>query len=249
MHMLFNAFPQSAKQSTAERVELCRFTSSGTFNPADYPTLDGLYDVFMGGAGQGGGAADGYGVALGGSGGRIRLLRDIKIANSVQVAIGSGGNGSTSANSSPDRADIGNNGGNTIFGTYIAEGGGVDYIQDETDINVNPYTGISYGGAGGHVMANNQTFYTTSGIGLRAGRGIAVSNSNASNNQDLKATSAAGEGSGGGGVYIYNTTIKNINYGGKTGGGGAIMGSGPSYSAGNGGPGLVIIYGLRMETT
>lgn len=52
--MIINAFPQTAKQAVGDKIELCRFIKSGTFNPTQYPTIDGLYDVYIVGGGGGG---------------------------------------------------------------------------------------------------------------------------------------------------------------------------------------------------
>lgn len=122
VYMLFNAFPQSAKQSTAERVELCRFTSSGTFNPVDYPTLDGLYDVYIVGGG-GGSGLNVYGLnpprGSGGGGGYAKLLKNLNITSQVAVTIGSAGK-----NSKDTSSPAPGNGGTTTFGTYGSAAGG-----------------------------------------------------------------------------------------------------------------------------
>ena len=113
--MLFNAFPQSAKQPIAKRVELCRFTSSGTFDPAQYPTEDGLYDVYIVGGGGGGHLAQRPASSTGGGGGYAKLLKNLTVSDVVNVVIGSGG-----------KLNIENptNGGTTKFGTYGSVEGG-----------------------------------------------------------------------------------------------------------------------------
>lgn len=122
-YMLFNAFPQSAKQPIAKRVELCRFTSSGTFDPAQYPTEDGLYDVYIVGGGGGGFSYHSSGASTGGGGGYAKLLKNLTVSDVVNVVIGSGGEGGYRSTSGVEEESP-TNGGTTKFGTYgSAEGG------------------------------------------------------------------------------------------------------------------------------
>lgn len=117
---LINAFPQY-KKPTARRVELCRFTSSGTFDPAQYPTEDGLYDVYI--VGGGGGSAitananigEQYG--SGGGGGYAAIIRDLELTAPVAVTIGTAG-----VNGKPSSS--GTDGGATKFGAYKTVNGG-----------------------------------------------------------------------------------------------------------------------------
>lgn len=232
-----NALPGGQKQAV-KRVELCRFTASGTFNPANYPTVDGLYDVLVCGAGAGGGAAK-YTtssdiIALGGNGGRIRLLRDIAATASVAVTIGAGGGS-------------GVNGGTTKFGTYSAEGGGNTWTSDNTDIHVNPYDNLEYGNDGGAATGTerNSSYAdalgaATSGHGHGGGAGIVGVNA---------VTGKAGTGTGGGGAAAVSGASGRQatgGAGGATSGGGGAVSYGTS-AGGAGGSGLVIVYGAPKE--
>lgn len=120
--MLINAFPGGNVSN--KRVELCRFTASGTFNPADHPTADGLYDVYIVGGGGGGygltynGSASGRACFSGGGGGYAKLLSNISIASSVSVIIGAAG---TDGNGYDDQDAT--DGGITKFGKNEVSGG------------------------------------------------------------------------------------------------------------------------------
>lgn len=238
-----NALPGGQKQA-AKRVELCRFTASGTFDPANYPTVDGLYDVFIGGAGQGGSRSSGATVkrkydAAGGLGGRIRLIRDVAITASVAVIIGSGGNGAYYNDGAVAAAD----GGGTTFGSHTAVGGGVSYTSDDTDIRINPYDGIMYGNQGGSVswtVATNPSVYNAhDGAGLAGGAAdiievgsqVTISSDGTTTTSSAVAIGGAGTlASGGGAALAANpngnsvSTFTNTTTGGKgdtTSGGGA----------------------------
>ena len=72
---------RDATTITNGRMELCRFTESGTFKPADYPTADGRYDIVLQGGG-GGGALTKYGTyvaATGGGGDGIVIIYGIPV--------------------------------------------------------------------------------------------------------------------------------------------------------------------------
>ena len=117
---LINAFPSGVTSN--DRVELCRFTASGIFNPASYPTSDGLYDVYI--VGGGGGKYQSthwneFRGCNGGGGGYAKLIKDISITSSMTVTIGAAGEGSTTVSSTTEGTD----GGTTTFGAYSAAGG------------------------------------------------------------------------------------------------------------------------------
>lgn len=123
--MLINAFPSGGADN--KRVELCRFTTSGTFNPAEYPTADGLYDVYIVGGGGGGYgrvsnySASGRAYYCGGGGGYAKLLTGLKLTSTVAVTIGAAGKGGTDGWSSDE--DPGTDGGTTKFGNNEVAGG------------------------------------------------------------------------------------------------------------------------------
>lgn len=122
--MLINAFPGG--NANSKRVELCRFTTSGTFNPAEYPTADGLYDVYIVGGGGGGYgrvsnySAGGRAYYCGGGGGYAKLISNLKLTSTVAVTIGAAGKGGIDGyNEEDNRTD----GGTTKFGNNEAAGG------------------------------------------------------------------------------------------------------------------------------
>lgn len=104
--------------------ELVRFTSSGSFDPAAYPTKDGTYDVIMvGGGGSGAwGSADNN--SFGGESGGIRVLSGLPLISGVSypVVIGAGGSG-VNVNPGATPARKGNDGGKTSFAGFSAAGG------------------------------------------------------------------------------------------------------------------------------
>lgn len=116
--MLINAF--SSGGANDKRVELCRFTTSGTFNPADYPTADGLYDVYIVGGGGGRYKNTTWNSShqcVGGGGGYAKLIKDISVSSPTPVIVGSAGHDSGSD-------DAQTAGGATSFGSYTVSGGG-----------------------------------------------------------------------------------------------------------------------------
>lgn len=122
--MLINAFPGGNVSN--KRVELCRFTESGTFNPADYPTADGLYDVYIVGGGGGGYgrtsnySASGRAYYCGGGGGYAKLLSDLKLTSTFAVTIGAAGTDGTDGWGDEDTET---DGGATKFGDNEVAGG------------------------------------------------------------------------------------------------------------------------------
>lgn len=127
---VINAFPSGGAND--KRVELCRFTTSGTFNPAEYPTADGLYDVYIvgGGGGARGRKYQGYDyeyddMAAGGGGGYAKLLKNIAVTSNVAITIGAAGAQRTWNNGMDyQRWEDGSDGGNTSFGTFGTANGG-----------------------------------------------------------------------------------------------------------------------------
>lgn len=243
--MLINAFPSGGASN--KRVELCRFTTSGTFNPAEYPTADGLYDVYI--VGGGGGA---YGSSAwmdrsslcGGGGGYAKLLKNLKITTATAVTIGAAGTlgGYNEWENGVSRLVSPTAGGATKFGRYSVNGGGVA-----------SYNGGGNGGSGGAGL--NGILGGVDGHDGSAGR-ISGGSANAS-------TSGTG-GTGGGDVdYCPRNPYDDKSYG--VGGNGrcalfdgntyeysSTLGTTPiNYNAGRGGggggnalPGICIVYGI-----
>lgn len=107
-----------------KREELVRFTVSGVFDPAAYPTRDGKYDVILVGGGGSGAWGSAANRSYGGEAGGVRVLAGLPLlAGTVyQVTVGTGGSGvrvdpgSTSAKNGMD-------GGRTYFAGFYAAGG------------------------------------------------------------------------------------------------------------------------------
>jgi len=180
--MLINAFPGGNVSN--KRVELCRFTASGTFNPADYPTADGLYDVYIVGGGGGargrrynGGSWQSGDLSAGGGGGYAKLLKNVAVTSSVAVAIGAAGTRRTwNSNTSYQVWEGGSDGGNTSFGTFGTANGG----KRATDSGTGGDGGC--GGAGFHSLigglngnaGQGETYWcgnddTSNGVGGKGG--------------------------------------------------------------------------------
>ncbi len=186
---VYRALPDSA----TPLVELCRFTESGTFVPADYPAKDSFYTVVLQGAGGSGGRGTG---CYGGQSGGYTVVQAILTGESYPVTVGVGGEAryGISANS----AGRGNDGGETSFGPFTVPGGAGGYNSKASALTVGVYTasagtngvngtgGDSLFGAGG---ANSNTGNGYPG-GLGAGGGAGLY------------SSASYSGAGGDGVVI-----------------------------------------------
>lgn len=125
------------------------FTSSGTFNKADYPWARRVLARVQGGGGSGGGCeatGSGEGSEGGGSGGGGYDERWIEVADldaSETVTVGSGGAGSSSGGS-------GNSGGTSSFGSHVsATGGGGGELGAATGGSVTESGGNGGQGSGG----------------------------------------------------------------------------------------------------
>lgn len=119
---------RNASQIGEKREELVRFTSSGVFNPAAYPTKDGKYDVIIQGAGGSGAWAPESANPYGGEAGGIRVLSGLPLlagmTYTVTVGVGGAGVNASIGNS----AAVGKRGGASSFAGFSAPGGqGGDY--------------------------------------------------------------------------------------------------------------------------
>lgn len=167
------------------------FISNGTFTVTSPGTVDVLV-VAGGGSGASGG---------GGAGGMVERTSYAVATGSIAVTVGAGGT-------------LGNNGGNSVFDTITATGGGRG--QDTSGAGFN-------GGSGGGANAGQDN----QGAGI-AGQG----------NSGGSAVSANGGGGGGG------ANSAGINASGNSGGAGgngrasSISGSSVTYAGGGGGAGL-----------
>lgn len=110
----------SALLPSKELLELARFTSSGTFDPSEYPTADGLYTIVLQGAGGSGGNSSS---CYGGSAGALNVVSNVPLpAKTFDVIVGAGGVPVYRHSSATERKE-GKDGGATQFGPYYAPGG------------------------------------------------------------------------------------------------------------------------------
>jgi hypothetical protein len=206
-----------------------------TFTIADLPLLADLL-VVGGGGGAGGGAG-----GAGGAGGVIYRSSIILQVGSYTVTVGSGGNGSSSTTLQ------GQNGGNSVFGTFIALGGGGGGCTYGVASTRNGLAGGS-GGAGGSIGDG------TSGTGGAGQQPSSASGGfgNAGANASYQAPCFSGAGGGGAGQVgggapdgfeggrggngiIVPITGSSVYYGG--GGGGGVQFTNVEGTSGQGGLG------------
>lgn len=179
------------------------FTASGTFTVAGGSMIANILVV-----GGGGGGGSGWGGG-GGGGGFLYMTNLMLTAGSYTVTVGLGGAGGYNSGT-PVNAT---NGGNSVFATYIAYGGGGGASGQGIS------GGLSGGSGGG---ATNSNAFLGSGV---AGQGYAGG------------TSLSGNGAGGGGAGAAGGAATNAA-GGGVGGVGAqnsISGTAAYYAGGGGG--------------
>lgn len=192
------------------------FTSSGTFDKADYPWLRAVRVRLVGAGGGGGGASDtDVGGGGGGAGGYAESFIPVdSLAASETLTVGVGGNGNTGGN--------GSTGGATSFGSLVAANGGGGGLDGQASFNT--YAGgvggsatagdFQTGGASGGQSSEGNTFSQggTGGSSLLGGGGRSGNNSGGDN--------ASGYGGGGGGGA--NNAASTLRAGGA-GGDGVII--------------------------
>lgn len=197
-----------------------RFTSSGTFTKASYPTarLARVRVVGGGGAGAGAPATAAATVAAGGGGQAgayaESLLTVSGLASSVTVTRGAGGAGASGAS--------GNNGATSSFGAHVVAGGGSGGTAGTAGGTLFP----AVGGDGSQTMTGDIQVgggAGTPGIRLGSVTGQVVGGTGGSNplgsggGPGASATGSAGYGYGGGGGGVAN----NVSQTAKTGGAGS----------------------------
>lgn len=189
------------------------FTANGTFTPP--AGIASVQYLVVGGGGGGGGITNtNAGGAGGGGGGGLRTgTASVTPGNVYNITVGAGGMGATCGAT----CTAGTNGGNSVFDTITATGGG----------------------RGGYVGSNNGAAGGSGGGGRLGGTGGAGTGGqgNAGGNGD--GTSAADAGAGGGGGAGGAGATANANTGGAGGSGAAnsISGASVTYACGGGGGG------------
>ncbi len=164
--------------------ELCRITESGTFDPAAYPTADGLYTVVLIGAGGSGAASAG---GTGGSAGGMAVLAHLPLPmKPVAVTVGVGGEKRKKTTYS---SFAGMRGGSTSFDGFSVPGGegGLESVSQEAtpavvgiftaEVGTTEKGADSYFGEGGiSGTKKSGTIPGTDGVagGIGAGGGRAV---------------------------------------------------------------------------
>jgi hypothetical protein len=197
-------------------------TQSGTTSTF-FADADGLVDVFLIGGGGGGGGRSGGG---GGAGGAIYITNYAIQAGNISVTVGNGADGGTGAGNEEANAPTPQNGGNSIFGTLTALGGG---YGGSDPVNTGAQGGC--GGGAKYGVDGSNGIQTTSmsisadsrlyGYGFKGGFGFSN-------------PYAGGGGGGIGGVGVAGTS------GGEIGDGGpglafSISGTSVYYGGGGGG--------------
>jgi hypothetical protein len=210
-------------------VSTVQFTSSGTFDKADYPWLRAIRVRCQGGGGQAGGVnattASQAACSGGGAGGSYAesFITDIdSLDASVTVTVGAGGSGAAAGAS-------GNDGGASSFGSLVVANGGAKGFQRAATSGINASTG----GAGSASGSVGQIVVSGGG----GGGGLAVASGEGQN--------GIGGGSvlGGGGRQVRTGADQDLP-GNLYGGGGSGGSSGASEAAkvgSSGAPGIVIL--------
>ena len=200
------------------------FTSSGTFTPSQNMNVQVL--VVGGGGGSGGGGNTGWAGGGGGGGGVIHNTTYNANSSPLTVTVGSGG---AAGWASGDAGRRGGQGGNSVFDSLTAIGGGGG--------GGNPGYSEGVGGSGGS-GGGGATYSSAGGTGT-TGQGYNGGSASAS-----CCAGGGGGGAGGAGGSTSNTVGGNAGAGAAVaitgtnilyGGGGAGKGSGGNGSAANGG--------------
>ena len=212
---------RDATTITNGRVELCRFTESGTFKPADYPTADGRYDIVLQGGGGGGASIlqNGTDVAYGGSAGGYLCLSGITLIpeKAYPVTVGKGG---AAISSSVHTDTPGNDGGATAFWNYSVSGGAGGPLNGEpTPVTVCGFTQET--GTASAYGKGGDSHLGTGGRNGRTGYGDELTPFEERHWDAL----GGGIGAGGGSMEKYGNWVNQ---------------------SGAGGDGIVIIYGIPV---
>lgn len=195
------------------------FTTVGTatFTPA----TSGLVDVLVvaGGGGGGGNAAQSH-AGGGGGAGELYYAEGVSVSGATTVTVGAAGAGEIAISSSSWTASTA--GGNSVFGTLTAQGGGRGGHQ---------YENGGSGGSGGGGARGSPPGGTTGGATTKT---IGFGNIGGGSGSSLGSTASAGSGGGAGGpgLYSYNDSVRTP---GGPGLAYSISGTRQTYAAGGNG--------------
>lgn len=209
---------RDATSVTNGRVELCRFTESGTFKPADYPTADGRYDIVLQGGGGGGASATQTGdvILYGGSAGGYMCLTGLTLIPDKEYAVTVGKGGAAlpegTGNGSSSVQSAGNDGEATSFWNYTVPGG------EGGPMNAHPQAVTICGftaeiGSAGETGRGGDSHFARGGENGTAAPG------------NYRHAKSGVLGSGGGALTKYSTYVADT---------------------GGGGDGVVIVYGIPV---
>ena len=240
--------------TTSGNYKIHTFTSSGTFT-----VTSGLssINVLVVAGGGGGGASQGGG---GGAGGLIYNTAYSVTNTAYTVTVGAGG---TCGSYSPYSAQLGQNGGNSVFNTLTAIGGGGATGQSAANSGISSSAGGSGGGAsrrltfgagttgqgnsGGTFTSygtgepGSNSYFNSGGGGGAGAVGGNASSSSAGNGGNglqysISGTNTYYAGGGGGCVELYGSSSATNGTGGLGGGGaGGVSGNGSPNTGGGGG--------------
>ena len=210
------------------------FTSSGTLTCSQ----GGISQVLVvAGGGSGGSASYGGGGGGGGAGGIVYSSSYLLTATSYSVTIGNGGASvNCNCNGSSGTGYQGNNGGNSQFGTMIAQGGGGGGMFNIDISTTSGSNGGSGGGGGGAYGSSGGLSTQTAQTNETSHHGNNGGLTSAHDINALKYSGGGGGGAGGVGGAGGDTMV------GGAGGSGMsfnITGSSTYYSGGGGGSGGV----------
>ena len=221
------------------------FTSSGTFT---VNTGISSVQVLVVGGGGGGSENSTGGFGNGGAGGTVIYNANYAVSlGAITVTVGAGGAGSAN-NVNP------NPGGNSVFGTITATGGGIGVYTQRTggsNANYSGGTGNSFndggGGAGGGGASSDLEF--SGGVGFTSSiSGISVNyagGGSSCNNFYAYWCGTAVDGGGRGAINVAAINGTANTGGGGGGGNNGVGGTGLDFSGGNGGSGIVIVRYLN----
>ena len=236
----------SATGTTAQQVSgnsnyyYYAFTTVGAGNSIVF-SKNVTCDILVVGGGGGGGMNAGAG---GGAGGLI-FLENINISyGTYEITVGAGGQGGKTANVNT----VAENGNNSIFGSYIAIGGGGGGNSGGSNGN----SGGSGGGAGNDGSGNRSGGAGTLGQGFKGGDGTIPGGAGRTGGggggaggegQASVSTSRAGDGGIGSNMSLTFGTSLGVD-GWFAGGGGGGVHSGTGGTGGNGGGGSQNVSGI-----
>ena len=163
-----SASPTGGTVTTYSTYTVHTFTSSGTFDAGGGGSVDAL--VLAGGGGGGSGGSGWWGGGGGGAGGMLEVAAYTVAGGTHSITVGAGGaGGPADDSSSPDPRTQGVDGGDSVFATFTAVGGGgggVSYAGGpETSVAL--ATGKVGGSGGGGAGDNTGPAENPGGVGTQ----------------------------------------------------------------------------------